>query len=483
MKLHELLKHVIYTGEPPDIEINTIATDSRAVQPGDVFVAVAGGKIDGHLYAGAAVRAGAAAVVCERDLGLDTQILVENSRAAYAMMCANLYDNPQTRLKIVGITGTNGKTTITYLMRDILKAADKKVGVIGTIQCEIGDMVIPARHTTPDPMQLYSLLSRMVSAGVEYVVMEVSSHALDQCRVEGIRFAGAVFTNLTRDHLDYHGTMENYYQAKKKLFSCCDMAAVNVDDESGERLYSEIDCPRASVSTISNTADYTAHSMTFSASGSRFIVVHESNIARVSICLPGGYSVSNAMCALACASMLGLPFEDILRGLQSCRGVLGRTEPIDVGLPFTIIRDYAHDPDGLLKVLTTVREFAGGRVVALFGCPGERDRTKREGMGRVVAENSDYAVLTSDNPRSEDEMQIINDTLPGFSGSDTPVEVLADRYEAIKRAMEVCRGGDILLLLGKGHEDYQALAGSTVYFDEREIVRELADGMKARGLI
>lgn len=477
MRLSELLDSVACSHELDDRQIKNVTCDSRAIAQGDLFVAIAGGRNDGHLYVPKAVQAGAAAVVCERDLGLPNQILVENSRVAYALICANYYHNPQRDLKLVGVTGTNGKTTITYLMRDILRSAGKKVGLIGTIQSEIGDMILPARHTTPDPMQLYSLLARMKAAGLEYVVMEVSSHAIDQHRVEGLRFAGAIFTNLTRDHLDYHITMENYYLAKRKLFDMCERAAVNLDDEYGARLYDEIACEKASVSIENDTADYTAHSVAFSAEGSRFIVVHGESIARVKICMPGYYSVSNAMCALACASQLGIEFHKILQGLQSCAGVLGRTELIKTGLPFTVIRDYAHDPDGLQKILSTVREFAAGRVVTLFGCPGERDRTKREGMGRVVAQNSDLAILTSDNPRSEDERQIIEDTLPGFTGGKTPPKVIADRYQAIRWAMENCRQGDILLLLGKGHEDYQVLKFGTVYFDERYIVQEIAQHM------
>lgn len=483
MKLIELLSGIRYTGTVPDCEILDITCDSRNVRPGTLFVAVPGGRVDGHSFLEKAVAAGAVAAIVERDCKLGCQLVVENARIAYATLSANWFGNPQNALKLIGITGTNGKTSITYLIRDILKHAGHKVGLIGTIQSEIGDMVIPARHTTPDPMQLYSLFFRMKEAGMEFVVMEVSSHALEQHRVAGLDFLVAVFTNLTPDHLDYHGDMENYFLAKKKLFSHCQTAVINLDDAYGQRLSKEIDCPKITVSIGDDSADYTAHSLRFSESGSRYIVVHENEIQRGSVPMPGQYAVENALCAIGAAAVAGVSLADCTGGLLESTGVLGRTELIDAGLPFTVIRDYAHDPDGIEKLLLAMRSFSKGRIVTLFGCPGERDRTKRAPMGKAAAENSDFVILTSDNPRSEDEGQILGDALPGITGTATPYKVISDRYEAIRFAIEQCKAGDLLLLLGKGHEDYQALRWATVCFDERMVVKEIAQKLREQDTI
>ena len=473
MLLSELLQGIEHEGSLPDREIDRITCDSRIVAPGDLFVCVKGARFDGHDHASEALAAGAAAVVTERDLGLPEQIIAPDGRIAYALLCRNFYHNPQRGLRLIAVTGTSGKTTITFLLRDILRAAGKRVGLIGTIQNEIGEMVISSRHTTPDPWQLYSVLSRMKEAGMEYVVMEASSFGLHQHRMEGLHFECAVFTNLSHEHLDYHNTMEEYYQAKKRLFTVCDKAVVNYDDEYGRRLIGELSCPAATLSLSSDEADYTAHTITYSAEGSRFIVVHGSDIGRVAIRMPGAYSVQNAMCALAAACEVGVPFEQAASGLCESHGVLGRMELVECDLPFTVIRDFAHSPEELRNVLVTVRDFCKGRVVALFGCPGERDRTKRPEMARQVAENADQAILTSDNPRGEDPRQIINDALPGFTGSPTPVQVIEDRFDAIRWAIDFCREGDILLLLGKGHEDYQVLSFGSVYFDESFIVQQI----------
>lgn len=479
MTLWELLRGIEASHALEDREIGKVTCDSRTVEPGDIFVCVAGTRVDGHDHAAQALQRGAAALVVQRDLGLPGQIRVKDSRVAYAKLCANFYHNPQDHLKLVGVTGTSGKTTITYLIRDILRSAGIKVGLIGTIQNEIDGMVIPARHTTPDPAQLYSLLARMRRAGVEVVVMEASSHALDQHRLEGLHFDCAAFTNLSHEHLDYHQTMENYFSAKKRLFEMSGFAVVNIDDPHGVRLTEEISCPFWTVSLKNNSADFTAHSIQSSAKGSRFVIIHDAHIARLSLGMPGNYSVSNALCAFACAYRMGVDFETAAKGLAGSHGVLGRMEVMELGLPFTVIRDYAHAPEEMKNILDTVRAFAQGRIVTLFGCPGERDRQKRSEMGRVVAQRSEQVILTSDNPRSEDPMQIIRDTVPGFVGSDTPVEIIPDRYDAIAWALRFCREGDILLLLGKGHEDYQVLDYGSICFDERDIVRELLGKIQA----
>ncbi len=472
MKLHQLLDGISYSTPLNDIEITIPTSDSRQIEPGCLYICIKGLKFDGHEHAGAALQEGAAAVVTEKDLGLPQQVIVENTRAAYGVICANYFGNPSRGMKLIGVTGTNGKTTITNVIKQVLEGCGKKVGLIGTIQNEIDDMTIPAKYTTPDPMQLQSMFLRMAQAGCEYVVMETSSHALDQHRLAGCHFVCGVFTNLTQDHLDYHITMENYYQAKKKLFDLCDFAVINMDDEYGRRLAAEVPCPVQTFSTGSDNADYTAKSIKITAAGSQFALVGNHVITRVKFCMPGTFSVSNAMAAAVCCLGLGFTLEEVTAGLESCHGVSGRFEVLYHG-DFTVIRDYAHSPDGLEKILTAVKEFAPGRVVALFGCAGNRDRTKRPKMGEIASRLANFAILTSDNPRDEDPQQIVNDALPGLLQHDTPHEVIVDRYAAIEWALQHAQKDDMILLLGKGHEDYQVLRFGTIYFDEKVIVRKL----------
>lgn len=473
MTLFRLLDGVEYTGCIEDCEINAIASDSRQAEPGSVFVCISGQRSDGHEHASQAIEKGAAAVVCSRDLGLPRQVLVPDTRAAYGIICANFFENPAKKLKLMGVTGTNGKTTVTYLMKQILECAGKTVGLIGTIHNEIADMRIPARYTTPDPLQLHAMFARMVDAGCEYVVMEVSSHALDQHRVAGCRFLTAAFTNLTQDHLDYHHTMEEYYEAKKKLFAVCDTAVLNLDDAAGRRLWEELSCNKLTFSCANDNTDFTAHEMKFSAQGSRFALLHGEQLKRVRFCMPGGFSVSNALAAVTSCVAAGIDLDTAVRGLESCSGVPGRLEILPVNAGYTVIRDYAHSPDGLEKVLTAVREFATGRIVTLFGCAGNRDRTKRPKMGEIVSRLSDFCILTSDNPRDESPQRITEDVLPGILEHDTPYTVIVNRYDAIVWALDFVRDGDVLLLCGKGHEDYQVLDYGTIHFDEKEIVLEL----------
>ena len=473
MTLQDLLGGVEHQGIEIDADIKAITQDSRQAAQGSVFFAIKGGRLDGHDHAAAALEKGATAVVVERDLGLERQIITPDSHKAYALACANFFGNPAKKLKMIGITGTNGKTTITYLVKQILSCTGAKVGLIGTIHNEIGDITIPAKHTTPDPFRLHAMLARMVEASCEYAVMEVSSHALDQKRVEGISFAVAAFTNLTQDHLDYHGDMESYYEAKKKLFSICDTAVLNLDDSYGKRLQSEVTCKVISYACQSHNADYTAHNIKFSAKGSSFEFLSDNSIARVNFIQPGLFSVSNAMAAAVCCIAAGTQLDAVLKGLNSSPGVQGRFEIIPTNTDFTVIRDYAHSPDSLEKALSTVKEFASGRIVVLFGCAGNRDRTKRAKMGEAVARYADFCILTSDNPRDEDPEQIINDALPGIKKHRTAHKVIIDRYEAIRWALENSLPNDILMLEGKGHEDYQVLDYGTIHFDEREIVLSL----------
>ncbi len=476
-KLLSNIEHTLLDEAISQIDITGLSCDSRHLRHGDLFLCVKGPRFDGHDHAKDALAKGAAAIVVERDLGLPRQILAANTRQCYAICCANFFDNPAQKLHFIGITGTNGKTTCSYLIKHVLDQAGKKTGLIGTIQNIIGDLVIPAKYTTPDPFQLHTLLARMVEAGCEYVVMEVSSHGLDQHRIDGCHFKVAVFTNLTQDHLDYHQTMESYYLAKRKLFDLCETAVINVDDEYGRRLLQEVSCAKQSYSIQDDLADYTAHNIQISAQGSSFAFVGRSMISRMKLQMPGAFSVANAMASAVCCLSLGIDLDTVTEGLTSCSGVTGRTEVLGTFGDVTIMRDYAHTPDGLEKVLTAIREFAKGRIVTLFGCAGNRDRTKRPHMAKAAAALSDFVILTSDNPRDEDAQRIIDDAMPGLVDSGKPYIAIVDRFDAIQWALAHSEPGDILLLAGKGHEDYQVLAGETRYFDEKVIVERLLKEM------
>lgn len=472
MKLYELLEGIAFTGKVENNAVTLPVRDSRQVEKDSLFFCIPGGAADGHDYAAQALEKGAAAVVVQRDLGLDRQLLVEDTHEAYGIACANYFGNPSKKLRLLGVTGTNGKTTVAFLTKYILEHAGHTVGLIGTVQNELPGMVLPARHTTPDPFQLHSLFARMVEAGCDYAVMEVSSHALDQRRVAGCHFAASAFTNLTEDHLDYHHEMEAYFQAKKRLFDQSAVAVLNLDDRYGRRLSEELTLPQISFSCERHQADITAHNIKFSQRGSHFALLFQGKLSRVDFVQPGYFSVSNAMAAAGLCMGAGLGFQALIDGLEHCKGVPGRFEILETDTPYTVIRDYAHSPDGLEKLLSTVREFAPGRIVTLFGCAGVRDRKKRPHMAKIVAEYSDFCILTSDNPRTEDPQQIIDDALPGFT-KKTKHKEFVDRYEAIRWALDNSLPGDTLLLAGKGHEDYQVLDFGTICFDEKEIVREL----------
>lgn len=471
MKLSKLLENIVPAGSYADREVTGMTSDSRKVQPGDVFVCISGAAADGHQFAGAAVEKGAAAVVCERDLGLDCQIVTPDTHAAYSRMASNLYGNPSQKLRLIGVTGTKGKTTVTSLIKAVLTAAGKKVGLIGTIQNEIGDEVIPTDKTTPDALELEGLFARMVEAGCEYCVMEVSSHALDQNRIGAAHYEVAVFTNLSHEHLDYHGTMEEYYQAKKKLFSICDSAVINLDDSWGERLAGEVSCPVLGFS-MKKEAALNAFDVRHAADHVDFRYAYEGVESKLHFGMPGDFSVKNALAAMGACLSLGLCLNTIAQTLSQIQGVSGRNEIIPTGKDFTVIRDYAHSPDSIENILSALKETVSGRLVALFGCGGDRDRTKRPLMAAAAAAHADYVYVTSDNPRTEDPDAIIAEILPGFAGFDTPYEVIPNRREAIFHAIHHAQPGDTIVLCGKGHEDYQIIGHEKFHFDEREIVAQ-----------
>ncbi len=474
MKLYELLENNAET-RIGDTEISSVTDDTRKVTEGSLFVCVRGGSFDGHDAAAEMLEKGAAAVVCERDLGLgDRQILTDNSRRLYGKLCAAWFGHPERKLKMIGVTGTNGKTTITSVIKHILMYTGHKTGLVGTIQNEIGDEVFHTENTTPMAFDFMALLDRMVKSGCEYVVMEVSSFGLVQNRIGSSHFDIALFTNLTQDHLDYHKDMEDYYQAKKLLFDVCDTAVCNIDDEYGRRLYSEITCEKLTFS-VKESAAYYADGIKIKPTGSSFWLCRGSKSRLIKTPVPGLFNVSNITAAIAVCDKAGIPADKVIEAIAAYKGVKGRCEVIPTGRDFTVICDYAHTPDALVNILRSVREYTGNRLICLFGCGGNRDSSKRPKMAASAAEYADRLIVTSDNPRNEDPIDVINDILVGLEGKDVPYDVVADRREAIYHALKIAEKGDVIVLAGKGHEEYQIIGSEKKHFDEREVV---AEGLK-----
>lgn len=475
MKLYDLLENNAET-KLDDIEITSITDDTRKVTKGSLFFCVKGGSFDGHTAAAEMLEKGAAAVVCEHDLGLgDKQIITENSRRLYGLACSAWFGHPEKKLRMIGVTGTNGKTTITNVIKYILMKNGHKTGLVGTIRNEIGDEVIHTENTTPMAYDLMALFDRMVKEGCEYVVMEVSSFGLVQNRIGASWFETAVFTNLTQDHLDYHKDMENYYQAKKMLFDICDCAIINTDDEYGKRLFSEINCDKLSFSVKGN-ADFTADGIKIKSTGSSFWFCKDGKSHLVKCRMPGAFNVSNLTAAMAVCMRAGIAVDDMISAVEEYNGVKGRCEVIPTGRDFTVICDYAHTPDAVENILRSVKEYTENRLICLFGCGGNRDAAKRPKMAAAAAKYADKLIVTSDNPRNEAPELIIKEILTGLENSDIPYDVVVDRRKAIYHALKIAEKGDIIVLAGKGHEDYQILAGMEhIHFDEREIV---AEGLK-----
>jgi len=474
MKLRDLLKDIpfTYTAVDLDIDIREVRYDSRAVQPGDLFVAVRGSAPDGHAYIGMALKKGAVAVVCEQAGKGIPAVIVPDARAALADIAGNRFDHPSRKLTMVGVTGTNGKTTTTTLIKHILEAEGHKVGLIGTNQNMIGDEVIPTERTTPESYELQALFARMAEAGCTHCVMEVSSHSLVLDRVRGVRFAVGAFTNLTQDHLDFHKTMEAYREAKAKLFTISDKGVINLDDPVADKMLADATCPCLTFSADQDAADLSAKNIELGASGVSFVAATRDAIARVSLGIPGHFSVENALAALGVCVALGVPLENAARALGTAHGVKGRAEVVPTNTDYTVLIDYAHAPDGVSNILRTVRGFAKGRVIALFGCGGDRDRTKRPIMGHLAAELSDYCIVTSDNPRTEQPEAIIEDIVAGMKDAKVPVDVICDRRAAIYHALDIAQKDDVIVLMGKGHETYQEIDHVKHHMDEREIVAD-----------
>ena len=476
MRLRELLEgmEVISQTISPDTEITHVCVDSRATQKGSLFVAVPGNRCDGGHYARQAVDRGAVCVVCQSELPPDLPwVKVRDARLALSQLACRWYGHPSRQLTMLGVTGTNGKTTVTYLLRHILQRTGMKTGLIGTVQNIVGEQTLPAQRTTPDALQIQQLLSAMTKNGCSHAVMEVSSHALDQHRAEGIDFAVGIFTNLTEDHLDYHGTMGCYCDAKAKLFQMSRMGVCNADDPWTERLLAGASCPSVYYG-IHNPAEVWAEDIFLHSRSVDFTVCTARTRTPVHLGVPGRFSVYNALGAIAACGELGIPPEECAAALATFPGVAGRMEVVPTpGKPYTLLIDYAHTPDALENVLKTVRGFAQNRVIAVFGCGGDREREKRPLMGHIAGKLADLTIITSDNPRTEEPMAIIRDILPGIAGAEDKYIVEPDRRGAIALAMGRAAAGDVIVLCGKGHETYQEIGDKTIPMDERDIVRSL----------
>ncbi len=477
MLLSQLLCGVEAEWSEKDLNVTAICYNSQKASEGSLFVCIKGFQADGHCFIEDAIRRGAKAVVVEDDVEVvgALKIRVPDSRKALAMISANYFGHPAKEMKIIGVTGTNGKTTVSSLLKQILEFCGKKVGLIGTNGNMIGDEELPSERTTPESYELHELFRRMKDRGVEYVVMEVSSHSLVLSRVYGIPFVCGIFTNLTQDHLDFHITMENYLEAKKMLFPMCETAVINADDAAGKEILKTAACPMMSYA-IDNEADWRADNVRISARGILFDLWNQGKSHAVRLGIPGKFSVYNAIASALAALSLGLAQDDVFTALAVAQGVKGRAETVYTNTDYTVIIDYAHTPDGLDNIIRTVKEFAKGRVITLFGCGGDRDRTKRPIMGEIAGELSDYCIITSDNPRTEDPESIIREIEEGMKRTSCKYVAIENRREAISHALHMGREGDCIILAGKGHETYQIIGTEKRDFDERVIIKELLEG-------
>ena len=473
MKLQAILQGL----EPLEVhadlsrEITGICYDSRAVKPGNLFVAICGYDTDGHKYIPMALEKGAACVLCEKAPAEGEYVLLSDTRRGLALAGANWYGNPAGEMTMIGITGTNGKTTTTYLVKHILEdCLGAKVGLVGTIQNMIGDEVLHTERTTPESLELQALFRHMADAGCTHVVMEVSSHALCLHRVDGVTFDAGVFTNLTQDHLDFHKTMEEYCRAKAMLFARSKVGAVNVDDPWAKEILAHATCPVLTYSAKGQAA-LEATDIRLEPHHVAFTAHYQGTETACTLGIPGAFSVYNALSALSAALALGIAPEKAAASLATARGVKGRAEVVPTpGKDYTVLIDYSHTPDSLENILKTVREFARGRVIAVFGCGGDRDPIKRPIMGKIAADLADLVVVTSDNPRTEDPMAIIDQILVGIPKDQTPTTVIENRRQAIRWAMDNAKAGDVIVLAGKGHETYQEIGHEKFHLDEREEV-------------
>ena len=479
MKLSALIGDIpgkVSTFGDMEVEIQSLCADSRRAAPGALFFCTPGLRMDAHDFAPQAIAKGAAALVVQRHLDVDVpQVQVEDVRTAISYIAAAYFDHPAEKLMMLGITGTKGKTTTSFLVKSILEQAGMKAGLIGTVCSMIGDETIPNRLTTPDPIETQTLLRRMVDAGVQAVVMEVSAHALDMHRLAGIRFKVGAFSNFSQDHLDYFPDMDAYFAAKMKLFAedVCEAIVYNVDDERVGAAIKALGRPALRIG-IRESSDVYANDIEIGERGCSFLMTwHKQFRTSISLRLAGIFNVYNALMAAGICICAGIGPEAIRRGLEAVRAVPGRIELLDTGTPYRVILDYAHSPDSLENILNAVRETTKGRMIALFGCGGNRDRGKRPIMGEIAGELADFCILTSDNPRDEDPMAILAEIEEGIRTTKCDYIVIENRREAIRYALTHAEAGDVVVLAGKGHETYQEIMGVKHPFDEKVVVAEL----------
>lgn len=483
MKLKALLEGIELLECHAELEMDIcgLNADSRRVGAGEAFVAVTGFAADGHKFISAAVKNGATVVICERAPSAEIPyVVVKSTRQALARAAANWYGHPAEHMTMIGVTGTNGKTTVTYLLKTVLeKTLGAKVGLVGTIQNMIGDEVLETERTTPESLELQALFARMREAGCTHVVMEVSSHALCLSRVEGVHFKVGVFTNLTEDHLDFHRTMLDYCDAKAQLFRQCDIGVLNLDDLYCDRIRRQADCRLLTYSIKDNAADLVAKNIRLKPDRVETDVVTGNEISRAELKIPGAFSVYNALAVLTAGLALGIGLAQLTAALRLAHGVKGRMEVVPTpGKDYTVLIDYSHTPDSLENALTTARGFCRGRLIAIFGCGGDRDPFKRPIMGEIGGRLADVCVVTSDNPRTEDPNAILEQIVSGMKDAKSRPVVIENRVQAIGWALDHARAGDILLLCGKGHETYQEVGHEKRHMDEREIVTEYLERVK-----
>lgn len=486
MKLKDLLASVEYKLLQGDkeLKIDNIAYDSRQVNANTLFICIEGFSVDGHKFALDAVKKGASALLVQKEV-VDvpeniTVIRVDNTRKAMAYLGAKFYKEPIKAMKLIGVTGTNGKTTTTFLIGKILEEYNKTVGIIGTIENRIGKRRIEAKRTTPESLDLQALFAQMLKEDVSHVIMEVSSHALELHRVDACDFEIGIFTNLTLDHLDFHKTMENYRSAKAKLFKKCKYGIINIDDPHAEEIIKQSTCKIITFG-IENEADFRAYNIRMSSKGIEFSVTLAGKEVRFHLATIGRFNIYNALGAIIAAHYLNIPIEIIKSALEAMEGVPGRVQTIESDKGFHIIVDYAHAPDGLENVLKTIKEFAKGKIITVFGCGGDRDRSKRPIMGEIAGRYSDYCIITSDNPRSEEPINIIEEVEAGMKRTNCPYEKVVDRREGIEIAIHAADKDDIILIAGKGHENYQIIKDQVIHFDDVEEVKNILQGEYTNG--
>ncbi|MEA3422705.1 MAG: UDP-N-acetylmuramoyl-L-alanyl-D-glutamate--2,6-diaminopimelate ligase [Bacillota bacterium] len=477
MKLINAVKGLEYDGDiDENIEIKGVAYDSRKVEEGYIFVAIKGFKVDGHDFVDQAIKKGAALIVVEREIGLDINFIkVESSRISLALISRNYYEDPTRSINLIGVTGTNGKTSITYIVRDMLTSMNFESGLIGTIQNCIGNEIVETDSTTPESLQLNEMFSKMKNKNIKHAVMEVSSHALSLSRVHALDFDIATFTNLTQDHLDYHENMNNYFNEKRKLFEIAKKNLINIDDEYGEKLYNEYKEKSYSYS-IKKDADFSASSIEMSSIGTSFVLTYQNSRHLISTPFYGDIYVLNVIAAIGSLVALGMNMDDVGKAAESIKPVQGRLERVQNDLGINILVDYAHTPDALNNVLTIGKSFTKGRLISVFGCGGDRDKTKRPKMGRISEEIADFTIVTSDNPRTEDPEMIIKDILTGIQENSNRYTVISDRKIAIEKSIEIAKPGDTIIIAGKGHETYQIIGTVKSHFSDVEVALEYIKG-------